>query len=192
MPIFSSIRLQPGVVVEFSGAEGTGKTELLLNIAALCILPQSCVGVKLPGCSVDVMYIATSCELEIMRLVAVMESILLSHGVTSAHCKDLITESLERLHVMKCNTMDELALTLYLLKIYVKNHPEVCMLLVDNITTFWWMERVTYPTKSACLQTWIPAIKELIRELHVVVIATKQVFTKDKTDGHQIVTNYYK
>ena len=62
-----------------------------------------------------------------------MEGITQSHGVQSTphmNCKELIASSL---HVVNCDSMDELILMLYSLRTFLKNHPEVCALFIDSI-----------------------------------------------------------
>lgn len=185
LPIFSGIGLQPGDVVEFCGAEGTAKSELLLNIAAICILPKSWHGITLPGRNVDALFISLDYKLDLRRLVTIMEGITQSHGVqstTQMNCKELIASSLSHLHVVNCDSMDELVLTLYSLRTFLKNHPEVCAMFIDSIGTFWWIDKAESSTGDTTVQQrWTTALVELIREFHLVVFATRPLLTKDMT-----------
>lgn len=181
LPIFSSIGLQPGDVVEFCGAEGTAKSELLLNIAANCVLPKSWHGITLPGRNVNAVFISTDYKFDLRRLITIMEGITQSHGVQQTpqmNCKELIGSSLSRLHVVNCDSVDELVLTLYSLKTFLKNHPEVCALFIDNVGTFWWIDK-TESSSDGVQQRWTIALVELIREFHLVVFATRPLLTRD-------------
>lgn len=187
MPFLNNTELHPGDVVEFCGAEGTGKSELLLKVAATCVLPKSWCGVMLPGRNVDALFISNDCDLDLVRLAAVMEDIVLSHGVMSiarVNCKELISTSLERLHVVCCKSMDELIVTLHSLRTFLKNRPEVCALLIDNVAAFWWSEVATSSTSDSMHQRWTGALSELIREFHLVVIAARPLLTKDMAASH--------
>ena len=191
MPIFSSIGLQPGDVVEFCGAEGTAKSELLLNIAAVCVLPKSWQGISLPGRNIDAVFISTDYKLDLRRLVTIIEGITQSHGVQQTpqmNCKELIASSLSHLHVVNCDSMDELVLALYSLKSFLKNHPEVCALFIDSIGTFWWIDKIEKSTGNGVQQKWTTALVELIREFHLVVFATRPLLTKDITTHPEKVT----
>ena len=172
-------------MVEFCGAEGTAKSELLLNIAAICILPKSWHGVTLPGRNVDALFISLDYKLDPRRLVTIMEGITQSHGVqstTQMNCKELIASSLSHLHVVNCDSMDELVLTLYSLRTFLKNHPEVCAMFIDSIGTFWWIDKAESSTGDTTVQQrWTTALVELIREFHLVVFATRPLLTKDMT-----------
>lgn len=184
LPIFTHIGLQPGDVVEFCGAEGTAKSELLLNIAAICILPNSWHGVSLPGRNVDAVFISTDYKLNLGRLVTIMEGIAQSHGVqstTQMNCKELIASSLSRLHVVNCDSMDEFVLTLYSLRTFLVNHREVCALFIDSIATYWWIDKAERLTGDTTEQRWTAALIDLIREFHLVVFATRPLLTRDLT-----------
>ena len=169
-------------MVEFCGAEGTAKSELLLNIAAICILPKSWHGISLPGRNVDAVFISTDYKFDLTRLVTIMEGITLSHGVQPApqmNCKELIASSLSHLHVVNCGSIDELIITLYSLRTFLKNHPAVCALLIDNVGTFWWIDKAESSTSDTQQQRWTAALIDLIRGFHLVVFAVRPLLTKD-------------
>lgn len=190
LPLFCNAELQPGDVIEFCGVEGTGKSELLLNIAAICILPRFWQGVALPGRNVDVLFVSTDYKFDLVRFVTVMKGIILSHGVLlsdEVKYKELIISSLEHLHIVNCSSMDELVISLYSFKIFLINHPEVCTLLIDNIATFWWTERAENSMSDLYQQRWTCAVNELIREFHLVVIAARPLLTKDMTSHFEKV-----
>ena len=194
MPLFSgAAELLPGDVVEFCGSEGTGKSELLMNIAAVCILPKSWHGVMLPGRNVEIVFVSTDYKLDLVRLVSIMEGISRSHGVPSIpemKFNRLISSSLERLHVLNCNSMEELILTLYSLNTFLKNHPNVCMLVIDNITTFWWTEKAANLVSDGEQRRWTCALSELVREHHLVVIAARPLITQEVTSAEEKVRHY--
>ena len=170
--------------MEFCGAEGTAKSELLLNIAAICILPKSWHGITLPGRNVDALFISMDYKLDLKRLVTIMEGIAQSHGVqstTQMNCKELTASSLSRLHVVNCDSMDELILTLYSLRTFLKNHPVACALFIDSIGTFWWVDKAESTAGDTVQQRWTTALVQLIREFHLVVFATRPLLTKDMT-----------
>ncbi|KAJ7409602.1 hypothetical protein BTVI_56048 [Pitangus sulphuratus] len=52
-----------GDVIEFHGAEGTGKTEMLYHLIARCIIPKSGGGLE-----VEVMFIDTDYHFDMLRL----------------------------------------------------------------------------------------------------------------------------
>lgn len=60
-------------VYEFYGYEGTGKSELLLNIVCSIILPKNWIGFPLDGFDASVIFIDTDSKFSIYRLVTIME-----------------------------------------------------------------------------------------------------------------------
>ncbi|KAL5481853.1 hypothetical protein EMCRGX_G022113 [Ephydatia muelleri] len=97
--------LLPSDVVEFSGAEGTGKTELLLNIVAYCTLPKVVGSNMSLGKEVDVVYVCTDYKLDLLRLVTVLEAKLnVAYSNGGASCastvKEAVKSCLSRTHTM--------------------------------------------------------------------------------------------
>lgn len=187
MPLFTNAELEPGDVVEICGDEGTGKSKLLLTVAAACLLPSTYCGRALPGRGVDALFITTECKL--VRLAATMESILSSHGVPSTQCEGVVTSSLEHLHVVRCCSMEELVITLYSLKAFLRAHPEVCIMLLDDLTTLWWTEKALNPTSDVVQRRFVSVLSELISEFHLVVVATRLLLAKDWTATREKVIN---
>ncbi|XP_068685658.1 DNA repair protein XRCC2-like [Montipora foliosa] len=70
--------IKPGHVLEFSGQEGSGKSEMLLHLIANCILPKSWKDLNLNGRSVDVIFVDTDYHFQLLRLVAVLEHRILN------------------------------------------------------------------------------------------------------------------
>jgi DNA-repair protein XRCC2 len=60
-------------VYEFYGSEGTGKTELLLNLITSMILPKEWNSLQLNGSNAGVIFIDTDYKFQILRLVNLME-----------------------------------------------------------------------------------------------------------------------
>ena len=84
LPLFSSLSslpcgsgLCPGDVVEVMGGEGSGKSELLLNITAQCVLPRRWCGREIGGKEVEVVWVSTDYKFDVLRLVAVLEGKLI-------------------------------------------------------------------------------------------------------------------
>lgn len=177
LPLFSHLGsvqagLAPASVVEVCGCEGVGKTELLLNMAARCVLPKSWKGVEMSGRGVGVVCICTDYKFSVLRLASVLDRRIcsvLAHSsgadlspssksaaahtaVTSnAECQgqrvhmeidQLIHECLSRIHLLYCSSVPELVAALDSLQTFLLGHPEVCLLMVDPADGFCWMDRV--------------------------------------------------
>lgn len=64
---------RPGDVVEIYGNSGSGKTELLLNLAAMCILPEQWKAIDIGGLGTSVVFIDTDHQFSMLRLFALLE-----------------------------------------------------------------------------------------------------------------------
>ena len=85
--------------------------------------------------------------------------------------------------------MEELVITLFSLKTFLDNHLNVCALLLDNVATFWWVERAVNPAGDHEQRRWTCALNELIREYHLVVFATRPLLAKEVYGSHEKVSN---
>ena len=202
LPLFSHLPgqgLKPGDVVELCGAEGSGKTELLLNVTAHCVLPKSWKTGRLPGRNVEVVYISTDYKLDLLRLVAILEGKVCEdnagHHLSSKDAtgasdyRKLIESCLSRVHVLYCNSTTELVAVLHSLKAFLHTHPEVCALVLDNVASYYWVDRcesVRGDGTSALeyhQQQWVGALGELTREYHLVVFTAKPLLFEPREKG---------
>lgn len=162
--------IQPGNVVEFSGQEGSGKTEMLLHLIANCILPKSWKDLKLNGRSVGVVYVDTDYHFQLLQLVTIMEHRILNAikvtqtgaflennrgntvenipGSDSAcypekysDYEDFIKSCLGRLFIAHCNSSIELLATVLSLENLLVAKPEVGVFMIDSLSAFYWLDR---------------------------------------------------
>lgn len=183
LPFFSMLSpeghcLKGGDIVEFSGTEGTGKSEILLNITVRCILPKICQGRKL-GREVEVIFISTDHKFDLQRLTTLIEShlstcwhtpVVQGQSIPDPEYRKLVMSCLARVYVVHCNTSNELTLTFEYMKTFLHNHSQVCALMLDNVAAYYWLDR----DKSEGAQNhWISSLHELIKGYHLVVFASK-------------------
>ena len=145
--------LKPGAdVVQLCGEENCGKTEVLLNIIADTILPDQWNEIRLPGRNLAVIFISTDHKFDLLRLVCIMENKLRnciekqkfknSKRLPSIEeQKSLVISSLERCHVFKTSSHDELFSTVNWLGTFLQQVMNVCVIAIDNIAAYYWIER---------------------------------------------------
>ncbi|XP_042333472.1 DNA repair protein XRCC2 [Sceloporus undulatus] len=156
-----------GDVVEFHGPEGTGKTEMLYHLIAHCILPKSGGGLE-----VGLLFIDTDFHFDMLRLVTILE-----HR-SSQGTEEMIKQCLGRLFLVNCNSSSQLLLTLYSLENMFCSHPSLCLLVIDSISAFYWIDRVNggenLSLQEANLRRCAQFLEKLVREHHLVLFATTQ------------------
>ena len=203
LPLFSHLPgqgLKPGDVVELCGSEGSGKSEILLNVTAHCVLPKSWKTGRLPGRNVEVVYISTDYKLDLLRLVAILEGKVCGDNpghhsrskdaVGTSEYRKLIKFCLSRVHVLYCNSSTELVIVLHSLKTFLHTHPEVCALVLDNVASYYWVDRCESVrggggggVSEYRQHQWVGALGELTREYHLVVFAAKPLLFEPRERG---------
>ncbi|XP_066487103.1 DNA repair protein XRCC2 isoform X2 [Tiliqua scincoides] len=156
-----------GDIVEFHGPEGAGKTEMLYHLIAQCILPKSGGGLE-----VGVLFIDTDFHFDMLRLVTILEH-RLSQGT-----EEMIKQCLERFFLVNCSSSTHLLLTLFSLENVFCSHPSLCLLIIDSISAFYWIDRVNggenLTLQEANLKKCAQVLDKLVREHHLVLFATTQ------------------
>uniref|UniRef100_A0A2D4PB66 RecA family profile 1 domain-containing protein n=1 Tax=Micrurus surinamensis TaxID=129470 RepID=A0A2D4PB66_MICSU len=158
-----------GDIVEFHGAEGTGKTEMLYHLIARCILPKSRGGLE-----VSVVFIDTDFHFDMLRLVTLLEYRLSSRGTEVT-----IKRYLERFFLINCHSSSQLLLSLYSLEsIFFLSHPSLSLLIIDSMSAFYWIDRANggenLSLQEANLKKCVQVLQKLVKEHRLVLFATTQ------------------
>ncbi|XP_023420746.2 DNA repair protein XRCC2 isoform X2 [Cavia porcellus] len=156
-----------GDILEFHGAEGTGKTEMLYHLTARCILPKSEGGLDL-----EVLFIDTDYHFDMLRLVTILEHRL------SQSSEERIKHCLGRLFLVSCSSSTQLLLTLHALEAMLCSHPALCILILDSLSAFYWTDRVnggeSVSSQEAVQRRCAQVLERLAREYRLVLFTTTQ------------------
>ncbi|XP_009875242.1 PREDICTED: DNA repair protein XRCC2, partial [Apaloderma vittatum] len=165
-----------GDVIEFHGPEGTGKTEMLYHLIARCILSKSGGGLE-----TEVMFIDTDYHFDMLRLVTILENRL------AQRTEEMIKQCLGRLFLVNCNSSTQLLLTLYSLENMFCTHPSLCLLILDSISAFYWIDRSnggeSLNLQEMNLKKCTHSLEKLVREHHLVLFATTQTLMHKSTNS---------
>jgi DNA-repair protein XRCC2 len=173
-PLFQDLQdgqIQSGDVVELFGDEGTAKTEMLLNILTSCIQTQC------------VIFIDTDCHFPMLRLVQIIEYHLFSsdsQDISADNREKRIKDCLSRLYYFRCHSSIELVATLESLHAMLARKPEICCLMIDSISAFYWQDKLilgeTPNSQEYHQRKVVDAIKDLIASYSLAVFATRGMF----------------
>ncbi|XP_062048873.1 DNA repair protein XRCC2 isoform X2 [Lepus europaeus] len=156
-----------GDILEFHGPEGTGKTEMLYHLTARCILPKSEGGLE-----IEVLFIDTDYHFDMLRLVTILEHRL------SQSSEDIIKYCLGRFYLVYCSSSTQLLLTLYSLETMFCSHPSLCLLILDSLSVFYWIDRVnggeSVNLQESTLKKCSQFLKKLVDQYRLVLFATTQ------------------
>ncbi|XP_061164009.1 DNA repair protein XRCC2-like [Saccostrea echinata] len=179
-------------VIELYGPEGTGKTEILLNIVAHTILPKSWKSVPLNGKDASVIFIDNDYKFSILRLVALMESRinmilknLDQHEHTTNDVEMLIQKCLSRLSLIRCSSSAELLVTLYSLEQTILSNPNLAVIMIDSISAFYWIDKCncgeSLSAQERNMRLITEVLSQFVNDFSLIVIATKCELFKKKT-----------
>lgn len=165
--------LNHGNTVEFHGPEGAGKTEMLYHLVASCILPESKGGLQ-----VEVVFVDTECHFDMLRLVTVLEHCL------AQSTEESVKQCLGRLFIVHCSSSTQLLLLFQSLESMVCSHPALCLLIVDSMSAFYWIDRLSggesFSQQEANLRHCIECLENLLSEYQLVLIATTQALMRGR------------
>uniref|UniRef100_K7FHY7 X-ray repair cross complementing 2 n=1 Tax=Pelodiscus sinensis TaxID=13735 RepID=K7FHY7_PELSI len=165
-----------GDVIEFHGPEGTGKTEMLYHLVARCVLPKSGGGLE-----VEVMFIDTDYHFDMLRLVTILE-----HRLSQSK-EEMIKQCLGRLFLVNCNSSTQLLLTLYSLENKFCTHPSLCIMILDSISAFYWIDRSnggeSINIQEMNLKRCSEFLEKLVREYHLALFATTQTIMQKSSNS---------
>lgn len=212
--LFSDIPngIKQGDVIEFHGCEGCGKTEMLLHLIAKCILPQNWKDIYLGGHGVSVIYVNTDFHFQVLRLVTILECRIEnarkqsdrtasremevdkneSSRIDSQDVETFIKSCLSRLYVLHCNSSLELLASLISLEQMLIAKPEVCVIMIDSLSAFYWIDRSTggesLNDQEENLRKVITIINKYSKEfLMLVIVTTHAIFSSSgKPSDHYL------
>ncbi|XP_010588393.1 DNA repair protein XRCC2 [Loxodonta africana] len=156
-----------GDILEFHGPEGTGKTEMLYHLTARCILPKSEGGLE-----IEVLFIDTDHHFDMLRLVTILEHRL------SQSSEEIIKSCLGRFFLVYCSSSSQLLLTLYSLESMFCSHPSLCLLILDSLSAFYWIDRAnggeSVNLQESTLKKCSQFLERLVNEYRLILFASTQ------------------
>lgn len=149
---------------------------MLYHLLARCIIPKSRGGLE-----VEVMFIDTDYHFDMFRLVTILE-----HRLEQS-TEEMMKRCLGRLFLVNCNSSTQLLLTLYSLENMFCTHPSLCLLILDSISAFYWIDRSnggeSLNSQEMNLKKCANFLEKLVREHHLVLFATTQSIMQKSTNS---------
>ena len=179
-------------VFELRGEEGVGKTQLLLHLVANAILPKSSHGVDIAGLCVGVVYIDLDYHFSMIRLTSILETRIQtalsardSSQDASQSVEDIVKQCLSRLYVVRCSSSSQFLITLHSLETLLGNNPDICLLMIDSISAFYWVDRSTGGSstqgRTNSNKLMVDALRKLLVTYNLVVFCAKAELFEQRT-----------
>nr|XP_033787543.1 DNA repair protein XRCC2 [Geotrypetes seraphini] len=164
-----------GDVIELYGPEGTGKTEMFYHLLTRCILPKSEGGLQ-----VEVLFIDMDYHFDMLRLVTILERRL------SQSTEEIVKQCLSRFFLVYCSSSIQLLLTLHYLESMICSHPSLCLLILDSISAFYWIDRnnggESFYIQEANLKKCTEFLGKLLKEYQLVLFASTQAIMQKSSN----------
>lgn len=184
-----------------------------MNLITRCILPKVWKDIPVGGPESKVIFISTDYKFSLLRLVLILEKkiteILQSHlSKVSQNANDgdnvaeldiesevqLFTDDcLQRAQVVYCSSSWQLFLTLHSLEYQLTTDASFSLLVIDSISTFYWLDRFcandNISNQGLNIRRITKILKKFVNDLNIFVIATKLSFFKPKSSDNLDPTN---
>lgn len=151
---------------------------MLYHLLSRCILPT-----QRGGLEVEVIFVDTDYHFDMLRLVSILEARLTSSPPES-ETEEVVRSSLHRLSVLHCSSSVQLLLTLHSLEGILCSRPALCLVVIDSISAFYWIDRAnggdSLARQEANLRKCSEILDRLRRDYGIVVFATT----------HAVMRNY--
>lgn len=167
--------------IEIAGASSTGKTLLLCQFLAKCILPVQYKEIKISGCNVCAIIIDTLGHIHISKItefmIAMIHSAYQNIGAIAPveTVNAIVNKSLENLSVVKCYNNDQFQITLNMLESELLSNEKIALLAIDNITAYYWQER--WKKSVLTMDFYVKGLVKLIRtctsQFRIITVYTK-------------------
>ena len=121
-------------------------------------------------------------------------------SVDSGIAHDSFMSSLRRVYTFHCQTREELTVTIIFLKQFIKNNPEVCVIILDSILKSWRDnanfkdDTATSAKEIGMIKTsWIQGLKEITQEFNVIVFVAvpRMMSERNEHTWQSLITHSY-
>lgn len=179
--------------VEISGNASTGKTTLIMDLLARCLLPRKYNNLDISGMDCGAIIINTDTHFDIFRLINIMEYHLKStfHKynilIHNAEVKEIIELSLNKLMIMNCYDSIQIDITFLNLERILSENLEVGLVVLDSVVSQYWAHRLE--TGIVSLQSYcykiVSNLQSNVKNSNIVII-----FTSNAEHEVKFNTNY--
>lgn len=170
IPVCDGLTLSQGDVLEFDGTDDVGKYELLLSVAAHCILPKSSL-----GCERGVLFISIEHKFSIIKLVQLLEQKLKMSTSDLEHKHLLINRKviesiLERFQLFHCESVSDCCMALMSFLHFPSTYSNIGAVVID-VGTFW--------GEHGKLGGVIDILNKIMQEFKLIVILSSFSLSND-------------
>ncbi|XP_076627270.1 X-ray repair cross complementing 2 [Colletes latitarsis] len=171
-------------IIEINGERSTGKTLLLSQMLAKCILPDYYGSVRIKGCNASVILINTDHHFQVSKLIDIMNNIVDAACTvplksetfkTNSEKISIVQNSLRNLYIINCYNSEQFFLTLRTLDDIFLDNSEIALLAIDSITAYYWQDRKN--NSNITVNTYIRKLLQLAT-VHTTRFNVATIYTR--------------
>ncbi|XP_044756686.1 DNA repair protein XRCC2-like [Coccinella septempunctata] len=153
--------------VEIVSDYSTDRNRLLVDFIIRSILPTT-LNKNWKNCGL--IFINTNFQIGVFQIIKTMDQHLKDMNVKNR--KQIIEESLQNLILLNCFNWTQLEVTIYSLEEKIKKRPNICTLILDDITAFYWIKKQEQDMLSAFMhsQKVFSLISGIIKSLNLLFV----------------------
>lgn len=161
----------PSQLVEITGEPNVGKTIMIMDLIAKCLLP-TIYGGKGSGAII----VNTDHHFHLFRLISIMEYYIKAFE-KSHSCKsheNVIDNSLSNLLILNCYNSDQLMVTFMNVENIILRNANISLVALDSISAYYWMDRLSSDISfNAYFSQIIATLHAIAKRFNVTVFYTK-------------------
>jgi RecA/RadA recombinase len=178
--------LRAGNGIQFIGPSSSGKSELLMEIASSCVLSSSYHGAECGGKELDVIYFDNDRRFDILRFSMNLERKIKSATaeIPGVDASEILRDSLQRLHVIRCESSFSLLCTLKTLPTLLeKSKSDLRVIIVDSIGSFFWLDKQEDEVAKVRQRRIVAELENLITQFKGILVLSQPVlFKKERNE----------
>lgn len=134
--------------IELCGNSSSGKSLLLTQLIAKCILISNDADKEIGGLKVGVLLINNDQHIKIMKLAELMIEIMKKNNVDEEKFNKIIEQSFLNLTIINCYNNSQFSVASETLNTILLNNDKIGLVVVDSMTAFYWQDR-------ECGKAWV-------------------------------------
>lgn len=168
--LFPEGDLDHSQTIEVVTENGVHTSDLFIDFIARCILPSK-YNSEWQNCGV--ILVNTEFQVNLFRIIKVLSFNLKKCNVKNN--KQIIEACLKNLTILDCFNKEQFVLTLHNLDQLLQQKENVALLIVDNISSYYWIEKMSKPTLSLYghSSSVLKLMTGIVKNLNLVVLFSR-------------------
>lgn len=184
-------------VIEIFGDTSTGKTLIITELIAYCILPGEANNTRIGGKNAGAILINTDHHFHIFKLAEIMENIIKKYSrdsnttLSKTEITNIIKVSLKKLIILNCFDSYQLHATILNLENIIADNNKLTLIVLDSLSAYYWSDRLNSGIKSMDLyqKSVLKSLQVKVKDYNLTIVFTKYSGFSRKDSSEECVTH---